>query len=406
MKLLLVDFFRRWWGFYLFIFVLVCVTESLFLWLEADARISLVFVGLFTIPLWFDMQRRTGSVTMTLPISRKTLALFDFFLSVCVPVALIMLVNAISTQVFNRTIVFSWTDFAFTVFGALVVAGAICLLASFLPVKWAEFAMLTWVPAMLAGMAIQSLESFCHGPLIWLAFIILGLTVNTWAFIRSGKLIFVRMRYLPPQSTTTRKTISPVSPMTGGRFGMGFLIPESVIGGSILTLLYVALIFVSNWNSDQNLIFCVILPIAVAWRWVGLRLLRTLPLSTNQLALWLIMTPLCILIPLFIVCVADSVFVPGNFPPSFVASLLFLAAGAGSLGNACGVRYGAGGSLASCVLFPLFFVAAAGWVPATGLPAMVGWLLGSVLFVLGYFLMRRWLRTSESYQARKATMFS
>jgi hypothetical protein len=104
--------------------------------------------------------------------------------------------------------------------------------------------------------------------------------------------------------------------------------------------------------------------------------------------------------------VAVPVFVPGSFSTPRVASLLILAAGAGSLVNGFSVRFGLAGGLGSATLFLLLFIAAAGWMPEGGLPAIVGWLLGLPLFCLGFFRIRHALRSSDSYQARKDTIFS
>jgi hypothetical protein len=418
MKLLLVDFARRLWGLYLLTFLMLSMIEAGLMEAGPHARGEFLLVGLFTVPWWLDLARGPTSVTATLPLSRKTLGLFYFVLAVCVPVILLMLGIAIATQVFNPSIIFSWTDFVFVAFAALVVAGAICLLLSFLLAKvvveeGSHSLLLTgfwvvWWPAIWGGMMYHSkLETICRGPWAWIGLISLGLPVTAWAFIRSEKLIIGRARNRSSSVPKARKAILPARPSAVRLSGPFGLIAERIRGGFVAAVILALLVVFYKWNTEQD----------VTWIWMGLlmggipifgglRLLRTLPLSTNQLALWLLLMPLCTLAPVFLVFAAVPVFSPGSFSPPRVASLLFLAIATSSLANGFGIRFGFAGGYTCVMLLGLCGMVVAHSVPIAGIPAVVGWLLGMALYCVGFFLIRHALCSSDSYQARKETIFS
>ncbi len=413
MKLLLVDFMRRWWGLYLLIFLAAGLADALMMSGLPHSRGGFLMVGFFAIPWWFDLARGFASVTTTLPLSRKALGLHSFFLAVCLPVIL-LLSGIVVAQVFSAAIVFSWTDFVFVTLGALLMAAASCVCFSVFAASSTENSMVLgtiwaiYLSAFIGSMAYHKVENLARSSWICLGFVALGLPVIARAFVGSEKLMITCARNRPGSPSNSRKAVRSATISAFHLSGPFGLVVERFRGGFVVALIFALFIVVGKWKPAAELttwmglfIFAGFCP----WR-SGLRLLRTLPLSTNQFALWLLLEPLCFLAALFLVLVAVPVIVPWGISPSRVASLLILVAGAGSLVNGFMVGFGLAGGYISMVLFMLFFVAASSAVPKTGLPAIIGWLFGLALFCLGFFLMKHWLRSSASYQPRKATILS
>lgn len=149
---------------------------------------------------------------------------------------------------------------------------------------------------------------------------------------------------------------------------------------------------------------------AIFWPWLvaatgnkvllggGVRLLRTLPLSTGRVALILVLMPLCSIMAIsaalgMIQCVS-----PGRFFDHHWLSFVIPCAGAVCIASSLQVYFGKNGFPISMFLAILASVVISETVSNVKWPVAFWWGLGLCLIAAAFFLNRNWLRCSASYR--------
>ncbi len=408
MKLILLDFLRRWWGGYLL--------AALFLGTMAavmDLSAGSVIVGFFMVPFAFELGRRPVGVMTTLPVSRKTVALSYWCLAVLLPVLLMAATFALVVLLFP-SVAISWKSAAMILFVSLAVTGSSYCLFTFISFEvtgndpGAFLVMLImglWFPAtVFGGFLPMFFDMTEQEPVAWLRAGLLGLILTTLGYSRSGKLVCSRPRKRPggaqSPASASRRIPSPKPGMA--RFG-GVLFAQARFG-FLLGLFCPAILRICKMRVGEDHFF---------WPWLfafctlasagllsgGARLLRSLPLSAGHLAWILLFLPISgILGVIAALGILEFVF-PGHFFAPSPCSFLIPMAGAVCIASSLFLPFGGRGDrfavlpLAMLASFVIFDTAEnARW------PSVFWWLLGLSLIAAAFFLNRRWLRSSHSYR--------
>jgi hypothetical protein len=399
MKNIIADFLRRWWWCYLILFFLVTLCTA------ADPRTSAEFVCFLVLPFAFELWRSPVKAMTTLPVSRRTIALSYWSLAVLLPVLLMSAIIALEILLFH-SVAISLKNAVVMLFGSLLFVGSFyCYLTSIPPhdkTRDRNDSPQVFCCILCMNMALFASRFFLyakkHGWIIYLAGLT-GLFLTILGYLRAEKLVsgpVGEKRMQPPG-----KTQKNIPPARVARFGGVFL---NIIWIGILMGFLVAT-WARIFNSSGNalsffyaLALGSVFPVALFGG--QLRLWRSLPLSTRQLAAILSLMPLASVLAMLAGLAIVWWIVPGRFlNVFFVFSCTMSMVGAICIASSFAVPFGEADL--GWVLAYLFAIVIINIIPYTHWPAAFWWLLGLSLILASYFLNRHWLRSSASYRPRK-----
>ncbi|HEX3717474.1 MAG TPA: hypothetical protein VH595_05850 [Verrucomicrobiae bacterium] len=354
MKLIIVDFLRRWWGGYLLAVLFVDSLEAI------NSKLGLLFACILILPCAFEGSRGSFGVLRTLPVSRRSVTASFWFLAVVLPVLLITasagLVSVFfpssSNPVNNVTLIF---------FGSI---GCLAGSAGLLLVFWRGW----WVGELLIGWTPK-----CSG---------------------RGQISVGapdRVRSLKPKIA---------------RFGGVYfdLVWRWFLAGAV----YAAIM--SHWNNAEAdfsgmYFFALVGAGSSEVSFGGLRLLRSLPLSVEQLALNLLLIPVFSILCAIAGMAAIQRLGLGHLPIHDPVSLLITLTGITCLACSFTVLFsGRDGHILAYILTMGGVVGISSIVVYTKWSPIFWGLIGICLMGMAFCLNRRWLRCSASYRAPKESL--
>jgi len=407
MKQIIMDFLRRWFGAYLLAVLFVAA-----MLVALDLEAGFTFVGILMLPFAFELGRRPFGVMVTLPVSRRIIAVSYWCVGVLLPVLLMAGIVALDALLF-RSFAVSSKSATLILFGSLAFAGSGFCLFTFIsqddresnPGNFLVICLGTlWFLSTMYGIFHQRvLNVTLKSPVVYIVGLI-GLLLTVLGYVRSEKLVAGRARKRPDGKqhfVRTRERIT--SPRPGmARFGGVFF--DVVRSGFLMGLLYAGLLLVFKLRiSVDNFVLAYVFAFGGLMSFGllsgGMRLLRSLPLSVGQLALRLSLMPLLAILGIIAGLAVIQWIKPVQFLIHYPASLMFLCAGAVCVANSFMVRYSGRDGLYLAMLFAALASAVIfNTVSNVKWPAAFWWLLGLSMMAGAFFLNRHWLRSSYSYR--------
>jgi hypothetical protein len=406
MKLIILDFLRRWFGAYLLAVLFVAAVSA-----TMDLEGGFTFVGVLMLPFAFELGRSPVGVMATLPVSRRTIALSYWCVAVLLPVVLMAGIVALDTLLF-RSFAVSSKSAVMVLVGSLAFAGSAFCLFTFISQDDSEgnpgnFLVIClwalWFLSTMWGIVHQKfLDVTTNSPVVYLTGLI-GLLLTVWGYSRCEKLLFGRARKRPDGDqypAQAPKRMPDHKPGIARFKGVLF----DVLWRSFLVVLFVSafsLIFKIHYGEDH-----MFWPILFAFGGVGvagllsggMRLLRSLPQSAGQLALILLLMPILSILAIIAGVAIIQWINPGQFPSHYSASLMIPMAGAVCIASSLIVPFGRDGNLLGFVLALTASLVICDTIPNLQWPAAFWWLLGFSLMLAAFFLNRHWLRSSYAYR--------
>ena len=399
MKRIIVDFLRRWWRGYLLAVLFVGGMAA------KGLKASFIFVGIFMLPFAFELGRRPFGVMTTLPVSRRTIALSYWRLAVLLPV-LLMTGSVALVGLFFHSSGISLKDVAMILFGSLAFAGSAFCLFTFVPQDkgFGEHGgdSLVFYFGTLWFCSFMFSKVTTHSPVVYIAGLI-GLLLTVLGYVRSEILVTGRARKRPGGGqylVRTRERISSPRPVMA-RFGGVFF--DVVQAGFLFGLLYSGSLLVLKLPiCDDTFVLAYMFAFGgiASFRLLrgGMRLLRTLPLSTGQLALRLSLMPLFGVLPSIAGLAIIQWIKLGQSPIHDLATLVIPCAGTVCIACSFIVPFHKAGNIIAMLLAPSASAVIVKTVSNVKWPAAFWWLLGLCLMAGAFFLNRHWLRSSYSYR--------
>jgi len=431
MRPIIVDFFRRRGWLYLAGIFLTGAVDILWMAYGTDVWSCLMFAGLFTVVLLLEQKQGRIGVVATLPVSRRTTALYYWGIGVLLPVLIVagtfILAGLLSVCWFpGRSFPFLAAHFAVVILASLIWSGgAVCVFTFFSPMARQYLACLmpVWVSLWIAPITIHvfwpSFSRFVKpGSGTWLGAAFLAILLPAVAFVRREKLVFRRVRQSSGerQSVQATKRTAAFEPLMTGFGGVFFRdMRKSFLVGLFFPALMALIVVLFHGNSfcttpaftrlyDEYLVISFLYALMVpSFSW-GPRPLRVLPLSTGRLALILWLLPLSCMLGVLVPVVLSQRLSLVRFLDQNSLSFIIPMAGVVCIASSLGIRFGKlgigsaiGGLLIGGMIFvfPIFGVAK--W------PAVFWWLPGVGLMAAAFFANRCWLRSSGSYRASGIT---
>jgi hypothetical protein len=408
MKQIMEDFWWRWWEAYLLAVLFVGAVAALM-----GLGASFPFVGVLMLPFMFELGRRPLGVMMTLPASRRTIALSYWCLAVFWPM-LLMTGSVTLARLLLHSSVISVKDVALLLFASLIFAGSSFCFCTFALQdrrgNYQESFLGSWVtfwfcPTMFILFLPELFAVTTPSTIIYLAALV-GLPLTVWGYLRSEKLLVGCPSKHPVGGRPFVPAPEPIPSRQPGvaRFGGVFFdaARRAFLFGLGCTAL--SLVFHARLTEDNEFFW----PFLLAYGGIGFvtllsggtRLLRSLPLSVGGLAMNLLLLPILGLLASVAGVATLQCFNMVHLLTRDSATFLIPMTGAICFASSFRVRYSgflsgssiamALGGLAALVIFHT--VADAKW------PAAFWSLLGLLLMVAAFFLNRHWLRSSYSYR--------
>jgi hypothetical protein len=249
----------------------------------------------------------------TLHVSRRTIALSYWSLAVLLPVLLMAVAIALEVLLFPRFAV-SLENAALMLLGSLLFAGSFHCLST---VRCMTPTVVTGILTIIFLMSERFQKT--HGWVICLAGLT-GLFLTILGYLRAEKLVSgpVREKSMQPPGKTQKN----IPPAKLARFNGAFL---STVGNNVLAGLLVAtfvLFFKSNNHGDHlfwPFMFAFSGTMSCTLLRGQMRLLRSLPLSTKQLAAMLSLMPFVNVLALLAGLAVAWWVVPERFPNGYFA---------------------------------------------------------------------------------------
>ena len=406
MKQIIADFLRRWWGGYLLAVLFVAAVS-----VAMDLEGGFTFVGILMLPFAFELGRRPVGVLAALPVSRKTIALSYWRLAVLLPVLLMAGIIALDALLF-RSFAVSWKSAAMILFGSLAFAGSGFCLFTFISQDDREgnpgdfsvicLGSLWFCSVMFSIFRSTFLDVKTQSPVVYLVGLI-GLLLTVWGYSRSEKLVFGRAMKRPGGgrlSVQAPKRIPSLKPRMARFGGVYFDVVWSAFLFGLVFPIFL-LLFKTPTSEHQNFWLCLFMYGAMGSAMLlygGLRLLRSLPLSTSQLALALLLMPLfSILAGIAGLAVMQWINL-GHFLSRDSATFLIPMTGAICIASSLIVPFGGNGKILAMLLALMASLVIFATISNVHWPAAFWWLLGFSLMLAAFCLNRHWLRSSYSYR--------
>ncbi len=425
MKQIIFGFLRRWRLGYL-IAILVVTGVDLAAALAPGFReiwtpyIAAPWLGGFLVTM--DLISGTSRLTVTLPVSVRRSGTSYWLLGVCVPTFLLTLIQLLATVVASIAGAPDWASIPTTFLTAFLLAGVSFFASALLPGvqpkpdRWANALVsqikaggvaLFWMVSMTSGLMLPQLfKAFHFEPIMVAGQVTFGLVLTWLGYRHATEMILRRAR--PRVSGEKNSTPSLHFKATGGfgRSGLFSLFGDTfptAIGMAAIGLLFQGVFSPLRGNMVFLYFLCFFISMIASLRYLlSLRMLRTLPVSSNRLAAALF------LLPIGNAAVFIGVMVLGRL--AGLESGLVLNAVSGStlllvvsLACACVVlcvRFG------PKMLAGLFFVSLWGLmvfvyaVTRLHLPQDAFYWVAIGLMVFSFVFLRKWIGVSESYRPK------
>jgi len=403
MKIIILDFLRRWFGVYV-IGVLFAVVTLVGSKLAAGFTLA-VFLML---PLSFELRGRPAKVIMTFPVSRGIISLSYWLLAVLLPVLLLAVALTLVRLMFP-SLTLSPKNAAAILLDSLALGGTTFCFFTFIsqenrvrvPNIIPMFCASTWICCW--GLSRQGFSYLTMAnPVVYLT-VLTGFLFTFWGYVRAEKLL-IASAATPLQVKRPSLHLSTRAPSLKPRM-MGFpaIFFELARTIFLVGLVYAAVILLLNFRHVlREAVWCGLFSICVAGSsrvlTGGTRFLRSLPLSTDRLAFCLLLLTMVSLTSA-ILAVGVLHFVSSNqvFVPQAASFLIPMAGSICVVSSLCLPLSGdfsrfvlPFGILAPLAVFEL--------VSNTHWPAAFWWILGFCLIAAAFFLNRHWLRSSLSYR--------
>ena len=414
MKRIILDYLRRWWVAYPINLITLPFVGGIAALVGPEGSLSfvLLFILPFMLPFTFELGRRPVGVMMALPVSRKVVALSYWCIAVLLPALLMAGTVALAGLLFPSASISS-KSVAEILFGSLAFAGSsFYSFTLFLPDQKGSdpdkfMAILVWalfIPAaILIGsylFPLRSVTTRSPADFLWGS---LGLFLTVWGYLRSERLVSGRTRKRPgggQQPARVSKRILTPKPCMA-RFGGLFF--EVARRGFLFVLIYTTVVLaLGKPGRGPNFFWPLLIAFgtmgSVALLSSGMRMLRSLPLSSGRLALTLLLMPLASILGMIAATAIAQWITRGHFLGADSAIFLIPMAGIVCITSGLAIRYGKDGPIIAMGLAMLSSLVLAGAVSAAHWPAAFWCLLGLCLMVAAFFLNRHWLRSSYSYR--------
>ncbi len=309
MKLILLDFLRRWW----WLLAILCLLTAATLWMGHPMNFAPIFVSC----LMIDAQRGMIQAVRPLPVSRRRQALAWWSTAVLMPLA--VLPFAAAGILAGRWVpglqeglarISPWTCTAYMAWTGLGLSALVFMLFSAsparrLPVQWrpAGVALLRGICIPVGTVMLMMLPSQLSRAHPW-HWVVVSLVPVALLLSWRGALSHSRdcRDVVPPEATSAE----PAGGSTGMRLLVAVLHGRALLMGLLMVAMITCLTLIRAYYRDEDhtltdsnrmefvpyamMSFIMILPLSVAETF-SLRVLRVMPLSTSALVRLLLSLP-------------------------------------------------------------------------------------------------------------------
>jgi len=417
MRLIVLDYLRRWSWLYVLGFILALGLDVVGAYVPSFGVFTPYFLAPMLGPLFvlgFDLMRGSAGVTISLPISARKVGIGCWVVGVCVPAVLLSLALVVATivaRLLNAPLSSNVEQVALTFVISFLACGCIFFVLTFLKVGpqegvWnnvvAALAGGCWGLGAFAGIGAKFLLDFRKHDAVTITSVAgAALVFTVLGFLRCDEVVRSRARIRLVQQGSSRRSGSAVAAIESAKSklsGFPYMFLESIkyglgmaLGLILLGALLRAFMLVNSPFIQYALLICALLP---SLRYcVGLRQLRVLPISLDRLAAILFFLPLVnFSLCLGLFAFVEAITAAGMF--NVTPAALWLTAVTASLGNAMVVRFGPKS-------LPIAFVL--GIIALREIPTLASYAVSTALMIAAFAILRGSLRSNNLYRVPVGT---